>query len=51
MAGVQLQVFYPTSPPPDAGPPPEGGGRYTVVRVMAPGGWLSEISNNYPGWP
>jgi hypothetical protein len=42
-AGLQLQAFYPTVLPDDAGPPPEGGGTYTVIRVVPPGGWASEL--------
>ena len=36
MTQVQLQAYYPLTPPADAGPPPEGGGTYLVVRAM---GW------------
>jgi hypothetical protein len=43
MHSVQLQAYYPLVPPEDAGPPPEGGGTYMIVRVMRPGGWLSEL--------
>lgn len=42
-AGTQLQAFYPRVLPDDAGSPPEGGGRYTVIRVVPPGGWTSEL--------
>jgi hypothetical protein len=42
-AGTQVQAFYPTELPDDAGPPPEGGGTYTVIRVVPPGGWSSEL--------
>jgi hypothetical protein len=38
-SGLQLQAFFPAEPPSDAGPPPAGGGIYTVIRVMTPGGW------------
>jgi hypothetical protein len=43
MNGVQLQSFFPKLLPDDAGPPPEGGGTYTVIRVVPPDGWLSEL--------
>ncbi len=41
MSGVQLQAYYPPSPPAGAGPPPVGGGTYLVVRVLGEGGWFS----------
>jgi hypothetical protein len=41
---VQLQAYYPPEPPADAPAPPEGGGTWTVIRVVPPGGWLSELS-------
>lgn len=50
MNAVQLQLYYPPQPLPDAPPPPpppEGGGRWTVVRVVAPGGWCGELSGQW----
>jgi hypothetical protein len=44
MNSVQLQAYVPPQPPPDAPPAPEGGGTYTVIRVMAPGGWCGELA-------
>jgi hypothetical protein len=43
-AGTQLQAYYPTGDalPYYAGPEPEGGGTFTIVRVVAPGGWPSD---------
>jgi hypothetical protein len=38
-----LQAYYPPEPPADAPAPPEGGGTWTVIRVVPPGGWLSEM--------
>jgi hypothetical protein len=42
-SGTQLQAFYPTQLPDDAGPPPQGGGRYLIVRVVPPGGWCTDL--------
>lgn len=42
-AGTQLTAYYPTTPPYDAGPEPEGGGVFTIIRVVPPGGWASEL--------
>jgi len=44
MTGVQLQAYYPLSPPAGTPSPPEGGGTWTVIRVVCPGGWCSELS-------
>lgn len=42
--GFQLQAYRPRKPPADAPPPPNDTAKYTVVRVMPPGGWCSELS-------
>ena len=44
MSSVQLSAYYPVVPPAGAGPPPAGGGVYTVIRVVSPGGWCSQLS-------
>ncbi len=33
-ANTQLQAYFPPEPPPDASRPPEGGGVYTLIRVV-----------------
>jgi hypothetical protein len=42
-AGLQLKARYPKILPVDAGPEPEGGGVFTVIEVVPPGGWLTDL--------
>jgi len=45
LEGLQLQAYYPepVNIPYDAGPEPEGGGTFTIIRVVPPGGWMTEL--------
>jgi hypothetical protein len=44
MNSLQLQAVYPRNPPADAPDPPDETARWMVVRVLKPGGWISEIA-------